>query len=234
MLALDRTVCLSASDLVGHLNCRYLTTLDLAVAKGELDKPAVWDPVLEVLVERGALHEQSYLDHLEATGLSVVRIDGVGIDTNAVVKTLDAMRRGAPIIAQGALNAKKWGGRLDVLRCVEEPSAFGGWSYEVVDTKLARETKANTVLQISLYSDLLAQVQLLVPEFAYVVTPGVDFKPKAFRVLDYAAYYRRVRHSLEHAIEHQRAMGFTLNPNRTARFAGGGADAMRNGEQMTI
>ena len=66
MLSVDRVVHLSASDLVGHLNCHYLTKLDLAVTKGKLDKPSVWDPVLEVLVERGASHEQSYLDHLDA------------------------------------------------------------------------------------------------------------------------------------------------------------------------
>jgi predicted RecB family nuclease len=33
------------------------------------------------------------------------------------------------------------------------------------------------------------------------VTPGSDFKPQKFRYLDYAAYYRRVRHSLEQAVE---------------------------------
>jgi hypothetical protein len=31
----------SASGLVGHLNCRYLTSLDLAVASGVLTKPFV-------------------------------------------------------------------------------------------------------------------------------------------------------------------------------------------------
>jgi hypothetical protein len=148
MLSVEGVVHLSASDLVGHLNCHYLTGLDLAVARGELDKPSVWDPVLEVLVERGALHEQSYLDHLEANGLPVVRIDGVGIDTCAAAQTLDAMRGGAPIIAQGALQVARWGGRVDILRRVEKPSDLGAWSYEVIDTKLARETKGNTVLQI--------------------------------------------------------------------------------------
>jgi uncharacterized protein len=81
MLSVDGVVHLSASDLVGHLNCRYLTNLDLAVTKGKLEKPSVWDPVLELLVERGALHEQSYLDHLELNGLPILRIDGIGVDT---------------------------------------------------------------------------------------------------------------------------------------------------------
>ena len=157
MLIVDGVMHLSASDLVGHLNCRYLTSLDLAVAKGERPKPFVWDPLLEVLAERGALHEQSYLKHLDAAGFSVVKIDGVGVDESAVAATLKAMRDGAPIIAQGALQSGQWGGRTDILRRVERPSDLGSWSYEVIDTKLARETKGNTILQLCLYSDLLAE-----------------------------------------------------------------------------
>ncbi|MFZ0149279.1 MAG: hypothetical protein WAM72_13265 [Xanthobacteraceae bacterium] len=201
MLSVDGVVHLSASDLVGHLNCHYLTKLDLAVTKGKLEKPSVWDPVLELLVERGALHEQSYLDHLELNGLPILRIDGIGVDTHAVAQTLDAMRAGAPIIAQGALQAGRWGGRADILRRIEKPSDLGAWSYGVVDTKLARETKGNTILQICLYSDLLAHAQKLTPECAYVVTAGSDFKRQEFRYFDYAAYYRRVRTNLERAVE---------------------------------
>jgi predicted RecB family nuclease len=83
---------------------------------------------------------------------------------------------------------------------VEKPSDLGSWSYEVVDSKLARETKGSTVLQVCLYSELVAAVQKRVPEFAYVVTPGSDFQPEAFRIADYAAYYRRVKRSLERAV----------------------------------
>ena len=48
MHTIGKEIHFSASDLVGHLNCRYLTTLDLAAATGALAKPKVWDPVLEV------------------------------------------------------------------------------------------------------------------------------------------------------------------------------------------
>src|SRR5262249_21729053 len=72
MLNVRGTVHLSASDLVGHLNCRYLTSLDLAVATGTVAKPLVWDPVLEVLAERGGRHEQDYLDHPGGTFGSVI------------------------------------------------------------------------------------------------------------------------------------------------------------------
>ncbi|MCP1842159.1 hypothetical protein ACVIHI_004923 [Bradyrhizobium sp. USDA 4524] len=91
------TLTLSASDLVGHLNCRYLTELDLAVANGRLEKPRVWDPVLEALAERGELHEQGYIEHLNESGLTATTIDGVGIDAKAVAATTAAMVRGDPV-----------------------------------------------------------------------------------------------------------------------------------------
>jgi uncharacterized protein len=191
---------LSAGDLVGHLNCRYLTALDLKVAKGELDKPKMWDPVLETLAERGNLHEQGFVDHLKEAGLSITIIDGVGVNGQSVADTLKAMKRGDPVIVQAALQSGPWGGRADVLRRVEIPSPLGDWSYQVIDTKLARKTKGNTVLQISLYTDLLSTMQGSTPTSAFVVTPGTNFEPEEYRTADYAAYYRHVRKGLEQAI----------------------------------
>lgn len=191
---------LSAGDLVGHLNCRYLTELDLKVANGEIPKPKIWDPVLETLVERGAQHERGFIEHVEAGGSVVTVIDGVGIDSAAVAATREAMERGDSVIVQGALQVGRWTGRSDVLKRVETPSKFGPWSYEVTDTKLARETKGNTVLQICLYSDLLSEMQGSEAEWAYVVTPDTDYAPQPYRIADYAAYYRHVRRSLEKAV----------------------------------
>jgi hypothetical protein len=54
MLRVGETICLSAGDFVGHLNCRYFTELDLKVANGDLEKPRVWGPVLATIAERGA------------------------------------------------------------------------------------------------------------------------------------------------------------------------------------
>jgi hypothetical protein len=48
-----------------------------------LPKPKVWDPLLQILWERGAAHEQSYLEHLNGMGLDVVRIDGIDVSCNA-------------------------------------------------------------------------------------------------------------------------------------------------------
>ena len=147
---------LSATDLVGYLHCHHLTALDRAVAEGALAKPKVWDPLLEILSERGAAHEQNYVEHLKAERVwTSIRIDGVEVTHEAVAETLAGMRSGVPVIVQGALSHQGWIGRADILRRVEVPSALGGWSYEAIDTKLARETKAGAVLQLCLYSDLL-------------------------------------------------------------------------------
>jgi predicted RecB family nuclease len=187
----------SASDLVGHLDCHHLTALDAAVARGSMQKPKIYDPVLETLVERGRAHERQYVESLKLSGLSVVEIEGGGVTSSQVDQTLAAMRSGSDVIYQGAFIQGVWGGRTDVLRRVEVPSALGSWSYEVTDTKLSRETKGTTVLQLSLYSDLLAFAQGRLPEHMYVVTPGTDFKPEVYRTAEFAAYYRRVKKGLE-------------------------------------
>lgn len=192
---------LSASDLVGHLNCRHLTGLDIEVARGTLPKPAFWDPLLQILWERGARHEQGYVEHLKAQGFDVTVIDGVGVDDDAVAQTRTAMIEGHPIIVQGAFRLNAWVGRTDILRRIDTPSDLGAWSYEVIDTKLARETKGGTVLQLCLYAELVASVQGLTPAYSYVVAPWSDYEPQIFRMDDFAAYYRRVRAGLARAID---------------------------------
>ncbi len=186
----------SATDLVGHLNCHHLTALDRAVAEGALPKPKVWDPLLQILSERGAAHEQSYVEHLTKAGLDPVRIDGIDVTAAAVAETRSAMQRGAPVIVQAALTHQGWNGRADILRRVEAPSGLGGWSYEPIDTKLARETKAGAVLQLCLYADLLAEMQGLPPEYMHVVAPWSEFQPQRFRFADYAAYFRKAKRAL--------------------------------------
>ena len=138
----DDSFLLSASDLVGHLNCRHLTGIDIEVAHGTLPKPTFWDPLLQILWERGARHEQGFVDHLKTQGFDVTVIEGVGIDDGAVAQTRAAMIEGHPIMVQGAFRLNGWVGRTDIVRRIETPSDLSAWSYEVIDTnKLARETK---------------------------------------------------------------------------------------------
>ena len=186
---------LSASDLANHLGCRHLTMLDLQAAHGRLSPPTFRDPMLEVLQQRGFEHESQYLDHLRDRGMSVVEVTAEG-DGSAFDATVEAMRSGADVIVQATLADGQWFGRADILRRVAVGSALGDWSYEVIDTKLARETRAGTILQLCLYSDIVREVQGELPEFMHVVSPGVEFEPETYRVHDYLAYYRFVRSRL--------------------------------------
>ena len=195
---------LSASDLSNHLACHHLTSLDLAVSLGARLAPSWRSPDAEVLRERGMAHENAYLAHLEAQGVSVLNLRNLDDPERAVAETRDAMVSGVEAIAQATLATGRWFGRSDVLRRVERASDLGSWSYEVYDCKLACETKAATILQLSLYSELLASVQGVLPDSMYVVVPGVDFQPEQYRVLDFAAYYRFVKARLERAIKQNR------------------------------
>lgn len=191
---------LSATDLANHLACHHLTSLNQRLAKGELAKPYRDDSFLKRIIERGLAHEAAYVEFLKETEKSIVEI-AFG-DSEADEKTKQAMRDGADVIVQGSLTDGTWTGRPDLLLRVDRASpTLGDWSYEVADTKLTRTTKAGTILQLSLYSDLLSGLQGLKPELMTVVMPGEPFTVETHRVDDFGAYYRLVKRQLLKALE---------------------------------
>jgi len=190
---------LSATDLANHLACRHLTELNRAVAEGRLSAPSFHDPGLDVLRERGLAHEHAYVAALAAAGRVIVALNDIE-GAKATGLTRDAMLAGADVIVQASLEDGHWRGRADVLLRVPRPSSLGNWSYEVADTKLAQETRGGTVLQLCLYSELVARIQEARPDRMHVVKPGEGFPTESFRVADYDAYYRVVRRSLEEAV----------------------------------
>ncbi|MGH6886539.1 MAG: TM0106 family RecB-like putative nuclease, partial [Geminicoccales bacterium] len=187
---------LSASDLARHLGCRHLTELDLGVAVGSLAPPRWRDPTLELLQQRGLELEQLYLDQLRGQGLAIVEVgqseSGSGLD-----RTVAAMRDGAAVIYQATLRSGRWHGRADFLKRMDGRSDLGAWSYEVLDAKLARETRAGTILQLCLYSHMVAEIQGTLPERMHVIMPGDDLPLESFRVHDFLAYHRLVQRRLE-------------------------------------
>ena len=201
MDTIDGPIQFSANDLVNHLACRRLTELNHEVASGIRVAPGGWDPALALLRERGLAHEQAYIEHLKDQGKQVTVIEGVGVDDGSFADTMAAMRAGDQVIYQAALRHGCFAGRADILRRVDVPSALGEWSYEVTDTKLARYTRSGTILQLSLYSDLVGALQGKLPEFMYVVAPWTEFEPQQYRTSDYAAYYRFIRRWLERSVD---------------------------------
>ena len=201
MITRSEQIRLSATDLSNHLSCRHLTVLDLEVARGSRASPGFSSPDLLIIQELGLRHEAAYLASLKRSGALVADLREIRDDETAAAETQQCMKSAVDVIAQGTLAVGRWFGRPDVLRKTAKPSAFGDWSYEVYDCKLARETKAATILQLALYSHLLADVQGQAPEFMYVVPPTIEFAEQAHRIADYAAYFRHVKARLEESCD---------------------------------
>ena len=194
----------SATDVANFLACQHTATLDRAESRKEIKKPFFDDPAIELLQKLGLEHEKQYLRHLiDGKALAVTQIDVGASWHEAASETIRAMRSGAPAIYQATFLDGPWRGRADFLIRVDRPSALGLWSYEVVDTKLARSTKSGAVIQLCFYSDLLSRIQELEPERMYVVLGG-GVKAEEFVVQRYIAYYRRIKREYETAWKAER------------------------------
>ncbi len=204
MKIVDSNLHLSATDLSNHLSCAHLTQLEIRKAKGELKKPVRKNHFLNRIKERGEIHEEEFLKFLQSDPeKTIVEFDRE--DSKAQEKTLHAMKEGVDVIAQGGLGNDEYGGRPDFLIKVSTHSpAFGTWSYEVADTKLTQTTKAGTILQLCVYSDLITEVQGVAPENMYVVMPddneNAPLQTEAHRFDDYKAYYRLAKAQLSDVV----------------------------------
>jgi predicted RecB family nuclease len=189
----------SATDIASFLACRHTATLARAESKDEITKPFFKDPTVDLLRKLGLQHEQLYLRELsDKDGLAVSQIDIKGGWEDAVAQTIRAMREGVEAVYQATFMDPPWGGRADFLVRVNTPSALGSWSYEVVETKLARSTKATAVVQLCFYSDLLSRIQCAEPQWMHVVLGGTA-APERLQVQRYIAYFRKVRSEFEKA-----------------------------------
>ena len=115
---------LSPSDVTAFLACEHLTTLQLRVASGALEKPGVENEQAELVFRKGLEHEQAYLDRLRAAGKTVAEISlEPDLDwERAQRETLEAMRAGVDVVYQGVFVDGDWRGVADFLLRVETPS----------------------------------------------------------------------------------------------------------------
>ncbi len=193
MIDKNDTLIFSPSDLNHFLECEYLTRLDMDVANGralEKHRPAEAD----LLAVKGECHERRHLARFREQGRRIAEIPdpGPSVDWMAAAHaTRQAMIEGAEVVYQGVLLADGWRGRADFLVRVDSPSAFGGWSYEVWDTKLARRAKPSHVLQLAYYSEQVAAIQRAEPAWMHVILG--DGEEVRFRYRDFSAYFRTAR-----------------------------------------
>ncbi len=189
----------SATDIASFLACPHTATLDRAESRDEIAKPFFKDTAVALLQQLGFEHEQRYLRELaEKDGLALTQIDINGRWEDAVAETVRALREGVDAVYQATFLDGQWGGRSDFLVRVNKPSDLGKWSYEVVETKLARSTKATALIQLCFYSDCLARIQGVEPQWMHVML-GRAPSPEPFQVQRYIAYFRKVRDEFESA-----------------------------------
>src|SRR4051794_24986415 len=109
----DGSLTFSPSDLNAFLACGHLTSLQLAVARGDLDKPYRVNPHADVIRAKGDEHEAAYLADLRAAERDIVEISLNGSWSDAVRATEDAIRTGADVIYQATFDYDGWRGRAD-------------------------------------------------------------------------------------------------------------------------
>src|SRR5688572_11057098 len=172
----DGKLIVSATDLVGFLECGHLSALDMAVANGQLDKPFFKDATLDLIRDRGGRHEGRYIEQLEADGRRITRLDGERKRPYEVrtAETAEAMRRGDDVIYQATVFDGRWVGHPDFLLRVAGASGLGSYHYEIADTKLAHSAKASALIQICSYVEQIERIQGVRPEKVYVVTGGAE------------------------------------------------------------
>ena len=192
----DNKTYYSPSDLSGHIHCPRLTALNKLAMLGELKKPMQKSRVVETLQKRGIEFEQAFLAELRAKGKRIVEIDPES--SRAYEETIEAMKSGADYIYQARMEMDNWQGWADFLIRVEKPSKLGSWSYEVCDTKLATQTKAGTILQIALYSEIVSTIQGILPDMMHIRQPKGH---EQHRFMDYAAYYRLIKKKFLSAVK---------------------------------
>ena len=146
------TKILSASRLNDYLGCAHQSALWLADAQPDEEI----DATLELVRAKGFAHEDMVLAELERQYGPAVRIPDKGSIEDRQAATLRALKDEAPLIYQGALSNSRWIGFPDFL--VRKGTPDGSISYEPEDAKLARKAKAEHVLQLGVYAELLQEL----------------------------------------------------------------------------
>ena len=194
----------SATDLVNFLGCHHASFLDVEALSGDISKAEPND-FQQLLIKKGLDHEVAYLQRLKDEGKTVVEIPKGNLLDRANL-TLDAMKSGPDVIYQAVLFRSPWQGYADFLIKCDTSSSLGDFSYEVLDTKLARTAEPKHIMQLCVYSELLMALQDLRPANMYLFTG--DHEKHQFRVTDFFYYYTRAKGRFESHLQNMPANSY--------------------------
>ena len=100
------------------------------------------------------------------------------------------MSSGADYVYQAYFEEDGLAGYSDFLEKVDSPSKLGDFSYEVIDTKLARRATAGNAVQLVHYAELISKVQQKDVEKVHLVHG--DGKRNTLLRKDYSDYYYEI------------------------------------------
>jgi predicted RecB family nuclease len=180
----------SPTDLATFIRCEHAIQLRKRSRNGTFKPfaPPGKSIRAEMLTRRGGEHEDAHVAGLKSRGLSVVEISHQ--DRHAATTTLQAMRQGADVVVQAALADDIWFGYADLLERVEPRSTLGNWSYEAADTKLSMSVQPHFILQLGIYSRLIAGIQGHTPPAMHIILG--DGTRHTFTYNDFSSYLERV------------------------------------------
>lgn len=191
----NKQLLFSPSDLVTFLECHHATFSDAKALDEEEIKILEESTTNQLLQKKGLEHEDAYLQQLKDEGKTIAKISSKGDVQERTKKTLDAMKTGVDVIYQAVLFDKPWQGYADFLIKCDTPSKLGNYSYEVLDTKLARRAEPKHIIQLCVYCELLNKQQGLFPATMHLFLG--DKEKHSFRVVDFFHYYARVKSRFE-------------------------------------
>ncbi len=151
-----------AHHLYDLVVCDHRIALDILLPRDLRTPP---DEAAVLLYENGLAHERTVTDALRYPEIEVENGDWEG----AAARTLDAMRRGVPGVAQGVLIHGDRLARPDLLERVDGPSRLGAWHYVPGDVKSALSPRTDAALQIGFAAKILESIQGFRPGTGFIV-----------------------------------------------------------------
>ena len=184
----------SPSDLKNFTQCKYLTKNDILFTKKEgkgkeLKKSAPTEDS-KLVMEKGEEHERKHLNLFKDKYSNYKIINKKNkTEKEQFKETVAAIKEGKEMINQAFFmdSDGKFRGYADFLIKVNTESDLGPWSYEVYDTKIARNPKPLHVLQITAYSETLGKIQGSLPKEMHLIA-GND-KTHTFKVNEFIDYF---------------------------------------------
>lgn len=197
----DNKLLFAPTDLLKFLDCNHATFLEVqyTLEKEGAPKKVEQSASEKLISDKGLEHEAQYLAKLKQEFATVVEIPKKSSLEKRVELTYQAMLSGADIIYQAVFKDGNWRGDADFLLKVATRSNLGDFSYEALDTKLARQAEPKHIIQLCFYSELLGKLQGIAPAKMHLFLG--DGSLESFIVSEYQYYYQNAKQRFEKHIE---------------------------------